>query len=508
MRYKILILLILILQNLSSQSIKVAVADLDVKLDNNYFAISKVKNGKVYAASYKSDNYKVEISVFEVSTMKKVSSFATDKIKNLLDENGVLFLENKIILIRSEKWLGPNIICDVYDYEGKNISKDNSLNNFKVVNKFGDRNFGDNIVSQNGKYFMITSNNIPGKAGFEHVIFDENLKVVSKGIISLPKAQINSTIERLVLSNTANVGIFSYVQEEENSSFRYFKLDKGSKSVEEVKVLSESYQPFKSQIISSKDGYFIGGTYGTFYNVKQTISNTNAGHCNYGAFGLQLDLDNLSIIYSNFSEFTPDQVKAYNDQLLQFKFTKKIFLKSNPEGRIYNEPYRLIISGLTLDKNKNIVLGLTSYSYEYSSSIAICQLKLTADGNMTNFSIIPKLHWLNNPNTNTGKYFPTQFYSSAIVCTESSLVTIFNDQEKNISNLTDMNKGSSGVDKSSLLASAETKEDGSIKKFILLPNDKDILLYLYFTTFIDENLTFMIATRNKETMVLLKVSSE
>ncbi|MDI1234360.1 MAG: hypothetical protein PSX81_08765 [bacterium] len=487
MKIKLLILITLLIQNAFSQKVKIETGDLNV--DNDFkCVISKVFNGKVYTCAFQ--NKRLTVVGFEVSTMKQVSSFTTEKIKHLIPQ-GVLFLENKIVILHSETINNANMLGDVFSYDGKNILTDFELYNFGETNSYRIKH----IVSQNGKYFMLSNTNYMKGATFEYGIFDVNIKFASRGNIKLPRGHNTSYIDQLILSNTGNIGIFSF-EEDKKNTFSYLKLNKGSKIVEEIKIISTEYHPILSKLVSSNDGYFFGGIYGT-----RGIQ---------GAFGFQLDLDSLNLIYSNLTDFTDEQGESYNTELKKHPNYKK-GLEKIKDTKIMSRDLKLRIDGITIDKNKNIIFGLSSFHSvdeynKFATNIIICQFRLNANGGMSNYIIIPKRH-TNYNDAYTGSHLPSDYFYSSIVCSGNHIVSIFNDQEKNISNLTDMNLNVSGVDKKSLLASVETTEDGKFEKNILLPDQKDILIMTEFTLLIDHDLTFAIGTRDKGNVVLLKIIS-
>ncbi len=506
MKNKTLFLLLLFTGNfLSAQKIKVETGETGVKTDFRP-TISKVINNKVYVATFM-DN-KATITGFDKATMKQTLSFTTEKIKFIVI-SGVLFLEDKIVVIYYTK---KGIFGNVYDYNGKDISKDTPMTTFEYENGWtNDNNYeGECQTSENGKYFMISSSNKDNKPVFDYVIYGSDMKVVSKGNVRLPKEYSSGKIRRLVLSNTANIGILAH--QEESAKFSYLRYIKASKTVEETKVFSEGYFILKSNVITSKNGIYIGGLYGNEYTVRVKFQGEMTYPMIEGAFGVRLNPDDLSVIYSNVTAFSEEQVAEYNSEMLKHPSYHMALKNGNtPEGKINSEYLKINLDGMTLDKSDNIVLALSSFngvseSIHFATNIIICQFKLKKEGGISNFKIVPRRQTSYNDPWEGGFRNSDYFYSS-LVCSGENIVSLFNDAEDNTNNLTDMNKNIAAADKKSLLASAEVKNDGSFKKYKLLPKDADVLILSDCTVYIDETLSFAIATRDKGEVVLLKITS-
>jgi hypothetical protein len=487
---------------LSAQKIKLETGETGVKTYDRP-VISKVINNKVYVATFL-DN-KTTITGFDKVTMKQTLAFTTEKTKYIVN-SGVLFLENKIIVIYDKN----GVFADVYDYNGKSISKGMTLTSFAYENSWRYYS-GDCMSSENGKYFMVSHSNKDSKPAFDYVIYDSEMKLVSKGNVKLPKEYSSAMIRKLLLSNTANIGILAYLSGE-SSKFSLLRYTKASKTVEEIKVLSEEFFVLKSNVITTRNGIYIGGLYGNNYTVKVKFQGEMTERMIEGAFGVKLNLDDLSVVYSNLTPFSEEQAAAYNSEMLKHpNYSRALEKAGTPEGKIHNEYLDINVDGMAVDKNDNIVLALSSFNgvsetNKFATNIIICQFRLKKEGGLSNFKIVPRRHTSYNDPLEDGFRNSDYFYSS-LVCSGECIVSVYNDDEKNIDNLTDMNKNISDADKKSLLAGAEVKNDGNFKKYKLLPQDADVLIMTYCTMYIDETLTFAIATRDKGEVVLLKITS-
>lgn len=498
MKIKILAIVLLVTNFVNAQKIKVDKGEVKTSTDNRP-VISKVINNKIYVATFENDI--ATITGFDVNTMKQVSSFKTEKLKRIID-NGVLFIDAKIIVLHMNKWNNSTILGDVFSYDGKNLIKDISLTDFKYVNSNDYGNEGKFMASENGKYFMITNSNYEEKASFDYSIYSDNIKLIKKGSVKFPEKNSEAYVQNLILSNTANIGALIYQDNNDEPLTTFFILKKESKQIEEVKILSDKYVSFNTKYIGTKNAYFITGLFGLSYEHK----NEHYKKMLHGAFGIKLDLNDLSISYSNFTDFNEEQVKTYNQELNKVPIWKMTtsnweYVKTN----IFNEFLRINIDAVSIDKDENIVMGISSFHWvdehtNFTSNIIVGQFRLNKSGNISNFVAIPKYL------TMVGQ-LPEEYLFSLIFCSNENILSIYNDDESNIKNLTDITKNKSKLDKSALLTCAETDQYGSFKKYALLPYDKDVLVFAHSSLYIDCNLTFATATRDKGEVVLLKFTS-
>ena len=495
----IIIAAFLIMSNLlNAQKIKVEEGEINAICDKKP-VISKVFGNKVYLATFNSS--KVTITGFDATSMKQSSVFTTEKLKNLVAK-GVIFLENKCIVLYKEKFQESPVRGDVFAYDGKILNKNMSLTDFIFDDWSLIENFGQFMVSENGKYFMIANSNIDRKPTFDYAIYSDELKLVKKGNAKLPAKYNAGRILKLILSNTANIGILAIEDFEGSASTTYFILKKDSKQIEEIKTLSSEYKGYESKVITAKSGYYIGGLTGIA--IPKTYTNYL-----HGVFGIKLDLNDLSIVYSNFTNFSESQATEYNTELFKWTYLSNVTNIKYPEGLIHNDYVTTCLDGFTLDKNDNLVFGISSEKIgeglRMADNLVICQFRLTIEGSISNYTIIPRRQTA-NMNATSDFYYSDYFYSS-VVCSGDYIISIFNDGQKNLDNLTDMNKNVENAGKKSMLVGVETNIDGVFKKFALLPNDKSVLIITFYTEYIDSNITFAFATRDKGNAVLLKISS-
>ena len=121
----IIIAAFLIMSNLlNAQKIKVEEGEINAICDKKP-VISKVFGNKVYLATFNSS--KVTITGFDATSMKQSSVFTTEKLKNLVAK-GVIFLENKCIVLYKEKFQESPVRGDVFAYDGKNLFKNMAEN--------------------------------------------------------------------------------------------------------------------------------------------------------------------------------------------------------------------------------------------------------------------------------------------------------------------------------------------------------------------------------------------
>lgn len=484
---------------LFSQSVKVQTAETGVET-YDLPTLSKVVNNQVFVATF-SDN-KATIIGFETGTLKQTVKFTTEKTKFIV-KNGVQFLENRIVVIYENN----GAFMDVFDYKGKLIAQKLPLSNLTHDDSWN----GFCEVSENAKYLMVAHPVKNYYSPINFVVYDAEMKLVNKGSIKLPKGFEKSRIEQMVLSNKGEIAVLAS-SDEESMNIGLFKYTPASKAVEMIKELSNNHYILNSKIIVNKKGIYVGGIYGDYYDSDKKVDGMNRVRSIDGAFGVKLNVDDFSLIYDYFSPFKEDQAEAYNAEMKKHPNYSKGFEKtSSPDGKIINEYLQNHLDGMSVDRNDNIAMAISSYhgiadNNTFATNIIIAQFKLTKDG-VSDFKVIPKRHTVYNDPMEDG-FRVSEYFFSALFCNGDKMISIFNEDEKNLDNVSDMNKNISAANKKSLLADVETKEDGKLKKYKLLPGDEDVLILTGTVLYVDETTMYAIATRDKDAVVLLKFTAQ
>jgi hypothetical protein len=261
----------------------------------------------------------------------------------------------------------------------------------------------------------------------------------------------------------------------------------------------------------SAGGYYVGGICGAPYSTKGNDEANN--DMIEGVFGLKLKPDDLSLVYSNLSSFSEEQAEDYNNEISKHpNYKKHLAHAKTPKGKIHNEYIFIQLDAMTVDASGNIVLAISSFvsaaeGNSFATNVAICQMKLLAEGGLSNFKVVPRRHTSYHDPLD-GNYHRSDYFFSSLVCKCDNIVSVFNDDKKNISNLTDMNKNFPTADKSSLPACADVDGSGKFRKYALFPEGEHVLILSKFTKYIDENTTLTVATRDKKEMLLLKIYSD
>jgi hypothetical protein len=490
----------------SSQSIKIEFAGTGVKPDYGS-GISGIFNNTIYTHS--ASGNKVTITGFDANTLKQTIQFKGENTSGFFGGEGLLYLENSVVVLHEQKRERSEIYGNIYAYDGKLLSEDKLLHKFVTLNKDGHRSSysSKDIVSQNGKFFALFSYFKPGE--FEYVLYDQQIKLQGKGIVKFPKEYSDSRVFELTLSNTGNIGILAN-DEGEKCSFNILRLKKGEKVAELVKTLSSAYKPHMDKVIATASAIYIGGVYGNQQIVKdmESFSGKTTENSVYGAFGIKLDQDKLDIVYDHLTAFTPEQVKAYNTEFEKFYRFKAIAETHNySKERMYNFNSMLRMDGMSIDKDDHIATALSSYDSRTNgnvfieTSMNICQFKLTSSGSITNYKVVPKRQQTYGSNGNSSCFL------SSLVCSSDNVVSLFNDDEDNLDNLTDMEKNVTKGNKKAWLVGAETKSSGSVKKIALLPENNDVLILPRNFMFINDRLSYALGLKDNGEIMILKINS-
>jgi hypothetical protein len=482
---------------LLSQSVRIETANIGSKeIYSN--GISRILDNKVYAFAI--DGKKAVITGFDAVTMKQTVTFTTEAISRMYTLP-VVFMDKQIMILHGEKGNDKALLADVYSYDGKAVSKDKVLHTFIGQERI---NSPIDVLSENGKYFAVAQDQ---ENTVEYVVYGSDLKIISKGVL-----KVNLTVDEIMVSNNGTLGLLVH-DADEKMNMTLLRILPGAKNSVTVKTLSKEYQPFMSMLIMNSGAYYLGGIYGTSQERKiLRLSGTQIEETVIGAFGLKLNPENFDIIYENLTEFSAEQANMYNKEYEKYPGRGDNFEKYGfSRDRIYNFGYNygssLLMDGMAVDKDNQIVMSLSCYEPmdpvdKTSVSMILCQFKMGTSTGITNFTTFAKRQQM------YGMGEAEKYFYSSLVCSGSTIVSVFNDDEGNINNLDNMTKGITKLGKDALLASAEVKPDGSRKKFILLPADKDVLIITKCTVFIDSKLSFAIGTRDKGEVVLIKISSK